>query len=195
LRNTPITPAPFTTTTMATTTTQVRPPCARAAAVSPAVRLLTGGARCEQEPTDLGRFLAAQPVAGLIASLQGGDVPHGLAMGTRLKRTRPGNRRNKKFDYGIIVHVKPATMDITVLWMRDAEALELNVYERTDADDFNKLASFKNAFLDADKKSAVPQAATFEILKSSWCAPFPPPPVVAGFAARAALRWVAGLLI
>jgi hypothetical protein len=53
----------------------------------------------------------------------------------------------------------------------------------------------KNAFPDADKKSAAPQTATFEILKSYWCAPFPPPPVVAGFAARAALRWVAGLLI
>jgi hypothetical protein len=42
LRNT-ITPAPFATTAMATATTQVRPPCARAAAVSPAVRILTGG--------------------------------------------------------------------------------------------------------------------------------------------------------
>ena len=41
LRNTPTTPAPFTTTTMATADAQVRPPCARAAAVSPAVRLLT----------------------------------------------------------------------------------------------------------------------------------------------------------
>eukprot|EP01046_Picozoa_sp_COSAG06_P041862 COSAG06_NODE_5255_length_3605_cov_8.914718_4_plen_173_part_00 len=172
----------------------MRPPAIRAR-LPPAVRLLTGGARCEQEPTDLSRFLAAQPVAGLIASLQGVDVPHGLAMGTRVKRTRPGNRKNKKFDYGIIVHINPATMDITVLWMRDAEALELIVYERKDKDDFNKLASFKNAFPDADKKSAAPQTATFEILKSYWCAPFPPPPVVAGFAARAALRWVAGLLI
>ena len=53
----------------------------------------------------------------------------------------------------------------------------------------------KNAFPDADKKSAAPQTATFEILKNYWCAPFPPPPVVAGFAARAALWWVAGLLM
>eukprot|EP01046_Picozoa_sp_COSAG06_P025577 COSAG06_NODE_2158_length_7449_cov_14.166939_6_plen_213_part_00 len=180
---------------MATATTQVRPPCARAAAVSPAVRLLTGGARCEQEPTDLERFRAEQPVAALITSLQDVDIPHGLGMGTRLKRTRPGNKRSKKFDYGIVVHINPVTMDITVLWMRDADALDLVVYERKDKDDFNKLASYKNAFLEANKKSAVPQAATFEILKNYWCAPFPPPPAVAGFAARAALRWVAGLLI
>ena len=55
-RNHPSTPAPFATTTMATAHTQVRPPAARAAAVSPAVRILTDGSR---------HALAASPARAL----------------------------------------------------------------------------------------------------------------------------------
>ena len=111
-----------------------------------------------------------QPVAGLIVSLEHITIPHDLATGTRLKRTRPGsNKKRKKYDYGIVVHIKPgATMGITVLWMRDTEALDPELNET--ADDFSKLASFKHNYLDAAKKSAVPQKASYDLLKNYWYA-------------------------
>jgi hypothetical protein len=188
LRNTPTTPAPFATTAMATAAAQVRPPCARAAAVSPAVRILTGGARCEQEPTDLERFRATQPVAGLIASLQGVDVPHGLAIGTRLQKK--GSKKLK--DHGIVVHivVKQDASMITVQWMR-GEVIRPTTYYTAENTEWNKLVNWRDAFRDAEKNAGdcgIPQQATFEILKNCWCAPFPLSPAAAALQESAVPR-------
>ena len=169
-----------------------RPPSARvclpraAAAVSPAVRLLTGGTRCEQEPTDLSRFLAAQPVAGLIASLEDVDVPHGLAIGTRLQKK--GSKKLK--DHGIVVHIKKDASMITVQWMR-GEVIRPTMYYTAENTEWNKLVNWRDAFRDAEKNAGdcgIPQQATFEILKNCWCAPFPLSPAAAALQESAVPR-------
>jgi hypothetical protein len=185
LRNT-ITPAPFATTTMATAAAQVRPPCARAAAVSPAVRILTGGARCEQEPTDLERFRAAPPVAGLIASLEDVDVPHELEIGTRLQKK--GSKKLK--DHGIVVHIMKDASMITVQWMR-GQAIQPTTYYTPEDTEWNKLVNWRDAFRDAENNAGergIPQQATFEILKNCWCAPFPLSPAAAALQESAVPR-------
>ena len=169
-----------------------RPPSARvclpraAAAVSPAVRLLTGGTRCEQEPTDLERFRAAQPVAGLIASLEDVDVPHGLAIGTRLQKK--GSKKLK--DHGIVVHIKKDASMITVQWMR-GEVIRPTMYYTAENTEWNKLVNWRDAFRDAEKNAGecgIPQQATFEILKNCWCAPFPLSPAAAALQESAVPR-------
>ena len=91
------------------------------------------------------------------------------------------------------MHVAPgAPMAIAVLWMRDADALEVQVYKG--ADELGKLASYKNSFLGAAEKAPIPQQATFEILKTTWYASAPILTRQPLLAARAAPRWAAGLL-
>ena len=142
----------------------------------------------------IGRFLAAEPVAAHVDSLTGVEIPHQLVIGTRLKRKRSANKKNHKHDFGIVMHVAPgAPMAIAVLWMRDADALEVQVYKG--ADELGKLASYKNSFLGAAEKAPIPQQATFEILKTTWYASAPILTRQPLLAARAAPRWAAGLLL
>ena len=142
----------------------------------------------------IGRFLAAEPVAAHVDSLKGVEIPHQLAIGTRLKRKRSANKKNHKHDFGIVMHVAPgAPMAIAALWMRDADALEVQVYKG--ADELGKLASYKNSFLGAAEKAPIPQQATFEILKTTWYASAPILTRQPLLAARAAPRWAAGLLL
>ncbi len=135
----------------------------------PLARRILRAARCEQDEA-IAQFIATQPVAGHIASLSGAAVPHRLKISTRLKRIRPdSSKKRKKYDYGIVMHIKPgATMGITVLWMRDAEAMDPELNES--AEDHSKLASYKNNYLEAAKKSAVPQKASYDLLKTYWYA-------------------------
>ena len=88
-----------------------------------------------------------------------------------------------------LMHVAPgAPMAIAALWMRDADALEVQVYKG--ADELGKLASYKNSFLEAAEKAPIPQQASYDLLYASA-------PILTRqplLAARAAPRWAAGLL-
>ena len=139
------------------------------------------------------RFLATEPVAAHIASLKGVEIPHQLVIGTRLKRKRSSSKKNRKHDFGIVMHVASgAPMAIAVLWMRDADKLEVLVYKG--ADELGKLASYKNSFLEATEKAPVPQHASYDLLKTTWYASAPILTRQPLLAARAAPRWAAGLL-
>jgi hypothetical protein len=150
------------------------------------------------------RFLATAPVAGFIDYLNTGgrllrDMPIGTRgdhpIGTRLKRTRSGNKHRKKFDYGIVMYMRDFGIEYTVLWMRDEAVLDPEYYSI--GEEWHRLASYKNAFRSADASAGelgIPQAATFEQLVGYWCVPLPLPPAAAAFAARAALRRMAGHL-
>ena len=114
----------------------------------------------------IARFLATEDVSQLTTTLQDVDIPHNLAIGARLKRNGPGtSKRCKKYDYGVVVHIKPSG-GITVLWMRDSDALDPEVYEG--ADGYSMLASFRHNMSEVAKKGAVPQRATYEQLTSCW---------------------------
>ena len=114
----------------------------------------------------IARFLATEDVSQLTTTLQDVDIPHKLAIGARLKRNGPGtSKRCKKYDYGVVVHIKPSG-GITVLWMRDSDALDPEVYEG--ADGYSMLASFRHNMSEVAKKGAVPQRATYEQLTSCW---------------------------
>ena len=149
-----------------------------------------------EPPSAIERFLATAPVAGFIGHLNtGGHLLRDMAIGTRLKRTRSGNKHRKKFDYGVVMYTKYFGIEFTVLWMRDEAVLDPEYYS-IDAE-WHRLASYKNAFRDAEASAGelgIPQAATFEQLVGYWCVPLPLPPAAAAFAARAALRRMAGHL-
>ena len=74
-----------------------------------------------------------------VASLEGVEIPHELMIGTWLKRKRSSSKKHHNHDFGIVMHVAPgAPMAIAVLWMRDADKLEVLVYKG--ADELGKLA-------------------------------------------------------
>jgi hypothetical protein len=135
-----------------------------------------------QGPTELGRFLAFEPVAAHVDSLEGEEIPHGLAIGTRLQKK--GSKKHK--DHGTVVYIKKDM--ITVLWMR-GEAIQPTVSYTPKDPEWNKLVNWRDAFRDAEKEAderGIPQRATFENLKNCWCAPFPLPPAAAALRERCA---------
>ena len=116
----------------------------------------------------IARFLADPDVK---TSLVAG-VPHGLAVGTRLKRTRKGcNKNRKKFDYGIVVYVASDKASAAALWMQDEKKLPVEPFHGIPG--LNTLNSYRTAFDETFKKAPnrpIPQNATYEQLHHAWCA-------------------------
>ena len=107
-----------------------------------------------EPPSAIERFLATAPVAGFIDYLNTGgrllrDMPIGTRgdhpIGTRLKRTRSGNKHRKKFDYGIVMYMRDFGIEYTVLWMRDEAVLDPEYYSIDE--EWHRLASYKNALV------------------------------------------------